>query len=275
MAARAPGGQMVQGSDECNYVLTLWQRLVEAYIAPNGSREVNLPSDIRDGILALHGAGLPPHPSTLDPAVQKVYELMEDSVLVPFLNSFYPSSAHPGVYEEAAEDMPSGYPSHSYDERVTRQRLRERKSSPPLSASSPINIQNRASAPSSFAHFARSLSHSTRNGNRSSFAPHTYHPSTSSGFSNRATAFSPSDSDGMPDAMVEDFSSTGSASHTGEPMTPPTTPPVCDFESPARNAGAGPGPSSWKKMRSSLGFGGGRKRGSGSPVLREDEMEEG
>jgi len=272
MASRAPGGQMVPGSEECNYVLTLWQRLVEAYIAPNGSREVNLPSDIRDSILALSNAIVPPHPSMLDPAVQKVYELMEDSVLVPFLNSFYPSSAHPGTYEEAVEDIPSGYPSHSYDERVTRQRMRERKSSPPLSASSPINIQNRASAPSSFAHFARSLSHSTRNGNRPTFTPHSYHPSTSSSFSTRPAAFFPSDSEAMPEAMLEDFSSTGSASHIGEPMTPPTTPPVCDFESPARSAGASS--SSWKKMRSSLGFGG-RKRGSGSPVLREEDMEEG
>lgn len=279
MASRAPGGQIIPGSEECNYVLMLWQRLVEAYIAPNGNREVNLPSDIRDSILALSSSVIPPHPASLDPAVQKVYELMEDSVLVPFLNSFYPQTAHPDSYDSSADSIP-GYPSHSYDERVTRQRTRERererKSSPPLSASSPINIANRASAPSSFAHFARSLSHSTRHSatasTRSSFAPSTYHPSSGFSARNSGTLFSASESvsEGTPDA-VEDFStSSGSPSQVGEPMTPPTTPPMCEFESPARSSAQGQ--SGWKKMRSSLGFGGRRK--GGSPVLREEEMEE-
>lgn len=279
MSSRAPSGQILPGSEESNYVLMLWQRLVEAYIAPNGPREVNLPSDIRDSILALSNSGLPPHPSTLDPAVQKVYELMEDSVLVPFLNSFYPQTAHPDSYDDSVDSIPSGYPHqapHSYDERVTRQRTRERKPSPPLSTSSPINIVNRSSAPSSFAHFARSLSHSTRNSNRASFAPHSYQPSSSGGFSTHSSAavFSQSESDSTPEAMSEDFStSSGSPSQMGEPMTPPTTPPMCDFESPARSTG---GQSGWKKMRSSLGFGGTRRRaGGGSPVLREEEMEEG
>lgn len=271
MASRAPGGQVIPGSEECNYVLLLWQRLVEAYIAPNGAREVNLPSDIRDSILAHHASAIPPHPTTLEPAVQKIYELMEESVLVPFLNSFYPQTAHPDSYDSSADSI-SAYPSHSYDERVTRQRARERKSSPPLSSSSPINIQNRASAPSSFAHFARSLSHTTRHGNsaRTSFGPSTYHPSSAFGARN-SHIMSPSESvgEGIPDA-VEDFSnSSGSPSQVGEPMTPPTTPPMCEFESPARSAG---GSSGWKKMRSSLGFGGRKK---GSPVLREEEMEEG
>jgi hypothetical protein len=279
MASRAPAGQLVPGTEESNYVLMLWQRLVEAYIAPNGPREVNLPSDIRDSILALSRSDVPPHPASLDPAVGKVYELMEDSVLVPFLNSFYPQTAHPDNYDSSADSIPTAYGHqvpHSYDERVTRQRARERRSSPPLSASSPVNIANRASAPSSFAHFARSLSHSTRNSNRASFAPHSYQPPASSGFLSRPSStavLSPSESDGTPEVMSEDFStSSGSPSQVGELMTPPTTPPMSDFDSPARSAS---GQSGWKKMRSSLGFGGTRRRAGGSPVLREDEMEEG
>ncbi|KAF2461465.1 RGS domain-containing protein, partial [Lineolata rhizophorae] len=84
------GGPTTPSADDVTYVRMLWQRLLDAYIAPNGPREVNLPSDVRDSILAQADAQMPPHPSTLDPAVHKVYELMEESVLVPFINSLHP-----------------------------------------------------------------------------------------------------------------------------------------------------------------------------------------
>jgi hypothetical protein len=54
-------------------------------------------------------------------------------------------------------------------------------------------------------------------------------------------------------------------------MTPPTTPPQCDYGSPASVGNFGPRKdtgSAWKKMRSSFGF---RKKSGG---LREEEMED-
>merc|ERR1711981_243248 len=121
-------GQLLPGTTEGAYVLSLWQKLLEAYIIPNGPREVNIPANVRDSLIALAYTDVPPEPSVLDVAVQKVYELMEESVLVPFLNSFYPQTALP----DSANTSPS------------------MMASPPSSAPA---VNNRASAPSSFSHF--------------------------------------------------------------------------------------------------------------------------
>ena len=69
------------------HVSALWQKLINAYILPCGPREVNLPSPVRDRLLSLAWAATPPNPSELDEAVKIVYELMNDSVLLPFLES--------------------------------------------------------------------------------------------------------------------------------------------------------------------------------------------
>jgi len=63
--------------------------LMQAYIQPNSAREVNLPSDVRNALILQKGSLLPPGPDTFNIALDKVYELLEDSVLVPFLNSFH------------------------------------------------------------------------------------------------------------------------------------------------------------------------------------------
>lgn len=76
------------GFGECNeHVCCLWQKLMHAYIFPCGPREVNLPAHVRDRLLSLPPAPVPPHPSELDEAARIIYELMNDSVLGPFLTS--------------------------------------------------------------------------------------------------------------------------------------------------------------------------------------------
>ncbi|KXL51554.1 hypothetical protein M433DRAFT_56458, partial [Acidomyces richmondensis BFW] len=128
-------------SKDCEYVQALWQRLVDAYIRPSGSREVNLPSDVRDPILELTFGDLPPSPETLDSAVAKIYELMEESVLVPFLNSVYPQTSHPTsqsyAYGMAEESMAMA---QSYDDRSahSRRSRHARRSPPPQSAVEPF-----------------------------------------------------------------------------------------------------------------------------------------
>jgi hypothetical protein len=84
---RTQGSPISPLSDECTYGRMLWKRLLDAYIMPTGPREVNLPTDIRESLLSLYNADVPPHPSTLDEAVYKIYELMEESILIPSLNS--------------------------------------------------------------------------------------------------------------------------------------------------------------------------------------------
>jgi len=69
------------------HVCALWQKLINAYILPYGPREVNLPGPVRDRLLGLAWTAAPPNPSELDEAVKIVYELMNDSVLLPFLES--------------------------------------------------------------------------------------------------------------------------------------------------------------------------------------------
>ncbi|RFU30409.1 hypothetical protein B7463_g5951, partial [Scytalidium lignicola] len=75
---------------DCAYVRMLWQKLLDAYVAQNSPRKVNLPSEVRDELVSLPNACIPPHPSHLDQAVKIVYDLMDESVLVPFLNSVVP-----------------------------------------------------------------------------------------------------------------------------------------------------------------------------------------
>ena len=74
-------------AEEDEYVCSLWVKLMEAYIVPCAPREVNLPCPVRDRLLGQPCSSTPPHPSQLDEAVRIVYELMNDSVLVPFLEA--------------------------------------------------------------------------------------------------------------------------------------------------------------------------------------------
>ncbi|EMC97725.1 hypothetical protein BAUCODRAFT_54731, partial [Baudoinia panamericana UAMH 10762] len=137
MMSRASGG--VPPAKDAEYVQALWHRLVDAYIRPNGSREVNLPSDVRDAILELESGSLPPTPDALDAAVAKTYELMEESVLVPFLNAYYPQTAHPTVascpYDTFAEGIP--LTASRTTDAVTHRICRARNSPPPQSAVEP------------------------------------------------------------------------------------------------------------------------------------------
>lgn len=73
--------------EEDEYMCSLWIRLMDAYIVPCAPREVNLPCPVRDRLLDQPCSSTPPHPSRLDEAAQIIYELMNDSVLVPFLES--------------------------------------------------------------------------------------------------------------------------------------------------------------------------------------------
>ncbi len=72
-------------TDGAAQVCSLWQKLMQAYIVAYGHREVNLPSPVRDRLLGLPCEPVPPDPSELDEAVRIVHELMNDSVLVPFI----------------------------------------------------------------------------------------------------------------------------------------------------------------------------------------------
>ncbi|KIW05315.1 uncharacterized protein PV09_03839 [Verruconis gallopava] len=274
MASRSPDGRLVRGSSDSAYVLSLWQKLLEAYIIPNGPREVNIPADVRDSLMELSMTDEPPEPSVLDVAVQKVYDLMEESVLVPFLNSFYPQTALPDSANTSQEDL--AYQVRSNEDRALHRRStrKERRSSPTMSSTIPSSappMPNRASAPSTLSQFARTLSHSTRHASSSSKTSSA--PSARSSTIAMISPWSSNQSESMVlspiDIGLTDDASASSPSAAGEPMTPPTTPPQCDFGSPTSSGGFGgsKGGGTWKKMRSSFTF----KKRSGN--LREEEPE--
>lgn len=288
-SAKLPGGHIEADSEQSTHLIGLWQRLMQAYIQPNGIREVNLPSDVRDAILSQDTTHLPPHPDSLKTAVQKVHELMEDSVLVPFLNSLWPPS-QPESNASSVEDLAI---TASMDDRGlfrsrTGRKQRRRgsplSSSPPLSASSPHSLsgsppvlppmhpyahQHRGSAPSAITQFARNLS--TRHGQSIPhsdstspmpvpLSPLNLAPLPRGKSSNLTAAFAEhkSRSSGeVPPAMStmnEDSFSIQSIS--GEPMTPPTTPPTMDQHSPlAQSLPHGRTGNPWKRMRYSFGWG--------------------
>ncbi|THW96246.1 regulator of G protein signaling superfamily [Aureobasidium pullulans] len=248
---------------DANYVKELWDRLMEAYIQPNGSREVNLPSQVRDPILEHKPENrLPPAPTVLEPAVSKTYELMEESVLVPFLNSVYPQSPTP---------VSPYYPSNSNNsnESMTpveeksrfgrRSRHSSRGSPPPLSASSaefsaasysPPSLNNRKSAPSALTTALSRHRFSQKLSPTSSAPSHSLSAALS-------TASSASDAIYSGPGLTDDSGSSGSPINDC-PMTPPVTPPMSDISgSPKTNRDSG----AWKKLGRLSGWKPSRKRG--------------
>ncbi|KAF2013787.1 regulator of G protein signaling superfamily [Aaosphaeria arxii CBS 175.79] len=216
MVNRHPGSPISPLSDECTYVLMLWRRLIDAYIRESGPREVNLPADVRDTLLNLSDSYTPPHPSALDEAVSKIYELMEESVLVSFLNSACPQSAYP----QSAYPASTGHASHdssfdrshtrSYDERTLFHRGQPHH----------VPAHQRASAPSSLANtfmHPRPFSHSRFNSQPAS---------TTSASSNSARITS---GYGSGSEALTDDSGSGSPSGLSDPLTPPGTPPMSDY----------------------------------------------
>ncbi|TKA23452.1 hypothetical protein B0A50_07479 [Salinomyces thailandicus] len=267
MLSRA-GSNGTPPDKDMQYVQELWQRLVNAYIQPNGSREVNLPSDVRDPILTPEVGDLPPAPEKLDTAVAKIYELMEESVLVPFLNSAYPQTAHPSVascpYDTSEESISRHYGGRS---KASRGHRNVRSSPPPQSAVDPYahsysapSAMNRKSAPSSFtaslnkARFSVKLSQSTSSP-ANPMSNSDYLGATSE--ANLSATGSGSDP-----GMTADSGSAGSP--TGDsPMTPPASPPMSDA-SPKRDSGM------WKKLGRLSGMKVGKKKSHGG--LMEEQQ---
>ncbi|RDW91485.1 hypothetical protein BP5796_02650 [Coleophoma crateriformis] len=233
----------------CEYVRMLWQKLLDAYIAPNGPREVNLPSDVRDRLMALPCTYTPPHPSALDRAVKIIYELMDESVLVPFLNSVV-SARGPDTYTtpwNSDENMVDTKMTGSLDERsLSPARSRNKKDKSPRIGFADEPMSQSFTGPSPrFSHHSHLSAALSRGSSRLST-----HLTGSSAASAEAT-----------DSLTDD-STDSAVSPSGsalEPMTPPTTPPTSDTgfsnmspsTSPKTARGEGSG---WKKMGAKLGW---------------------
>lgn len=198
--------------EECDILRSLWHRLLHAYIIPDGAREINIPSNIRQMLLSLPYDTSPPEPHVLGAAVKIIFDLMEESVLVSFLNEV-PSPAYNEQWNESDENLVSA----QYGSRELIRRSRSRKrASPPASG---LDVPN---------------------------SPHAFPPGRlATALHSRSHRAASHFSSGSGDASSLTDDSTSPSSPTREPMTPPTTPPSSDF---GGNSPRSRGDNAWKKM---------------------------
>ncbi|MCJ1389345.1 hypothetical protein MMC18_002201 [Xylographa bjoerkii] len=246
MAEQMAGMPMTPDMDDCDEVRRLWQKLMDAYIVPDAPREVNLPSDVRDRLLSLPNHTSPPTPEELNAAIKRTYELMDDSVLIPFINELSPSrdtSSLGSPWNDSDENLPMRM---SMDDSFQRTRPR-RKGSPPLSA------------PPHSAIDSSHISHNSPLFNRLSQTPSLPH---SLGRGRLATNASGSSTGSGDLALTDDSGSLSSPNK--EPMTPPTTPPSSDIggHSPRNRTD-----NTWKTLMGRLGS----KKKSASRMGRIDD----
>jgi hypothetical protein len=234
-----------RANEEADFVRMLWQKLLDAYITPNGPREVNLPSAVRDRLLSLPYTTTVPDPAELDPAAKIIYELMDESVLVPFLNSVVSARAPESLSLWGSDDpMTDSQMAASLDARsLSPSRSRsQREDSPPLSGpgSDALSPSQRGLSPR-----GSRQSHSGRPG-----------PSRLSTLISSTSATSSAEAiESMTDDSTDSPSPSGSAL---EPMTPPNTPPTSHVGFKAASPGSGgtvrAEESGWKKMGAKLGW---------------------
>lgn len=182
---------IVSDTPQTQHLLMLWERLLSAYILPGAPREINLSSEVRDDLLAEAHASRPPLPETLNPAVRRMHDLMEESIFIHFVNSQSPATHMPTSIDSPSTD---DHPHHlrqmaSRGKRVSPQPSRDDVASHRMSGSARI------------AAFVKTSSH---------LSGHSLNTDTGSPI------------------LTDDSGSPVSSPIGGEPMTPPTTPPSSD-----------------------------------------------
>lgn len=262
MAAEMAGMPITPLYKGCDEVRMLWQRLLHAYIIPDAPREVNLSADVRDALIALPNHTAPPAPDSLEPAVERILELMNESIMMTFINEYTPSRASPSLKDDL-EDFEERQTRGSTEE--ARQRSRSRRKPSPHGDSITSGLHHTFSSHTSNSHPSSShTSGAHASGSHGSISRH------SQAFANigkaRLHMHAGNSSAGSADSPLTDDS--GSLlSPSDSPMTPPTTPPSSDLggTSPrARND------NTWRKMMVRLGT----KKSKSSSSGKMDRMEE-
>lgn len=228
-------------SPESQHMRMLWQRLLTAYIFPGSPREINLSSEVRDALLQYTNVTAPPLPETLDSAVKRIHDLMEESIFLPFINSHTTSpSMMPSEPLMTPDDILS-LSSSTLDEHPMK-RVRSR-------------VSKRISPQSSLKDLpATGHSRSTM----SLGAVHAIGKRTSG-----ALLSSSAES-----ASLTDDSSPQSSPTVEEPMTPPSTPPASEPHLPIQSPKLRT-ENPWKKMGMKLGF---KKRSTTGSGARDPKI---
>jgi len=220
LSAQTAGKPITPSVEENKYVRMLWQRLIDAYIIPDGPLEINLPSNVRDTLLSVPNHNAPPRPENLNAAIKIIYNLMEESVLISFLNEIPSSksrqSNHNRQKTSEVKHRKRGGSDSSTEKKRSPKSPSSRHASPTPSLEIPYSRKGdptgRLTPASSYARGTRATSHT-------------------------------SSASGDPGLQTDD--SANAPSPGSEPMTPPNTPPSSDFggHSPRSRNDNG-----WKKM---------------------------
>lgn len=224
--------QLIPNTPDTERVQIMWQRLIDAYVRPGGSREVNLPSDLRDSLLRSPSTYTPPPPEVLDASVTHIYNLMRDGVLASFIANC-----------DAANSVPA------------KQELSFTRG---LWNRSPAALLNRNNSGSSSTSRASSVEVTTPTSMSSTSQPisipypisprtTSFPPSSRSGYLSQSVTQQLEDTHHLDSWLentsdenmsdVEEGSGQGSSSGRASPMTPPLTPPPMGEGSPVSQGG--------------------------------------
>ena len=215
-----PGIPLTSDTDQGFELNQMWTRILDIYVKPGAPREINLPAEERDDLVEYPYEPRPAPPRALDPAVKRMYDLMSDSIFIPFCNSLKVPS-HAQTFN-ALSDWTSQRdlePSRlTYDERtgVSRRVTSKRKESPPSSSGgfSPSRSPPSQHRPTHSSSLSNALNRSSASNRLSTHASHT------SAASESALTDS-SEGGASPGAMEHD-----------PVITPPTTPPTSELGGP-------------------------------------------
>ncbi|KAJ5172236.1 hypothetical protein N7492_004829 [Penicillium capsulatum] len=229
-------------SPQSQHLHMLWQRLLMAYIFPGAPREINLSSEVRDALLRHRDVTLPPVPETLDSAVKRIHDLMDESIFLPFLNahtsspSMVPQSDPPYSPEDTMNLSTT-----SLDENPMRRvRSRGKRTSPQSSTKDLPGMHGRTNVSLGAVH----------------------------ALGKRASGALLNTSSESASLTLTDDSSPQSSPTAEEPMTPPTTPPASEPHLPMHSPKLRTD-NPWKKMGMKLGF---KKRSGGSSGSRDPKI---
>lgn len=237
-----------------------WTRIMDIYVKPGAPREINLPSEERDELVDLSYELRPPQPEALEPAVRRMYDLMSDSIFIPFCNSLK-QLPYAQTYNAMSDFTSAGdfEPSRlTFDERAMHHRVPSRRRRSPPHTSAAVFEPSRS-------------------------PPNTHRPTQSSSLSSalgRQTgprlSTHVSHSSAVSESALTDSSGGPESPPSGEPesaITPPTTPPTSELGlAHTSHASALASLQAAKSQRSESGgwkkamklFGGGTKKKTGS-----------
>lgn len=225
-----------------------WCRILDIFVKPGSPREINLPAEERDDLIDYPYDPKPPPPEALQPAMRRMYDLMSDSIFIPFCNSLKSStrskarSAGSGLSQS-----PETYDTFSSSSR--RSQSTRRRPSPP-SVSSPHFEHYSSPQKSSRGAATSALTQGLAN---SSHPRITTHISNSTTVSEGALSDDSSNNDNSPtyhDRKVDMF------------LSPPTTPPQSDMPASSAPTLGTFGPSTNHKVVRHDSGGGWRKIGT-------------